>query len=40
MANTLTERLATMAEVVDASVFLLENNAVNGADLVVDGGWR
>jgi NAD(P)-dependent dehydrogenase (short-subunit alcohol dehydrogenase family) len=40
VANTLTGRLATMAEVVDASVFLLENNAVNGADLVVDGGWR
>jgi NAD(P)-dependent dehydrogenase (short-subunit alcohol dehydrogenase family) len=40
VANTLTGRLATMAEVVHASVFLLENGAVNGADLVVDGGWR
>ncbi len=40
VANTLTGRLATMAEVVDASVFLLENGAVNGVDLVVDGGWR
>lgn len=40
VANTLTGRLATMAEVVDASVFLLENGGVNGMDLVVDGGWR
>lgn len=40
VANTLTGRLATMAEVVDASVFLLDNRGVNGVDLVVDGGWR
>jgi NAD(P)-dependent dehydrogenase (short-subunit alcohol dehydrogenase family) len=40
IANTLTGRLATMAEVVEASVFLLENGGVNGVDLVVDGGWR
>ena len=40
VANTLTGRLATMAEVVDASVALLENGALNGVDLVVDGGWR
>jgi NAD(P)-dependent dehydrogenase (short-subunit alcohol dehydrogenase family) len=40
VANTLTGRLATMAEVVEASVFLLENGGVNGVDLVVDGGWR
>lgn len=33
-------RLATMAEIVDASVFLLENGAVNGVDLLVDGGWH
>lgn len=33
-------RLATMAEIVDASVFLLENTAVNGVDLIVDGGWH
>jgi len=33
-------RLATMAEIVDASVFLLENGAVNGVDLIVDGGWH
>jgi len=40
VAGTLTGRLATMAQVVDASVFLLENGAVNGVDLAVDGGWR
>jgi NAD(P)-dependent dehydrogenase (short-subunit alcohol dehydrogenase family) len=33
-------RLATMADIVDASVFLLENTAVNGVDLIVDGGWH
>jgi len=32
-------RLVTMAEVVDASRFLLENQAINGINLVVDGGW-
>jgi NAD(P)-dependent dehydrogenase (short-subunit alcohol dehydrogenase family) len=32
-------RLVTMAEVVDASRFLLENEAINGLNLVVDGGW-
>ena len=26
-------------EIVDASVFLLENTAMNGANLEVDGGW-
>ncbi len=39
-AGTLTGRLATMADVVDAAVFLLENRSINGVDLVVDGGWR
>ena len=33
-------RLATMAEIVDATAFLLENGAVNGVDLFVDGGWH
>ena len=33
-------RLAQMAEIVDATVFLLENGAVNGVDLIVDGGWH
>jgi NAD(P)-dependent dehydrogenase (short-subunit alcohol dehydrogenase family) len=37
--RTPTKRLATMADVVDATVFLLENPAVNGIDLYVDGGW-
>jgi NAD(P)-dependent dehydrogenase (short-subunit alcohol dehydrogenase family) len=32
-------RLVTMAEVVKASRFLLENEAVNGINLDVDGGW-
>ena len=32
-------RLVTMAEVVGASRFLLENQAVNGINLSVDGGW-
>jgi NAD(P)-dependent dehydrogenase (short-subunit alcohol dehydrogenase family) len=32
-------RLVTMAEVVKASRFLLENEAVNGINLTVDGGW-
>ena len=39
-AGTLTGRMATMADVVGASVFLLENPAVNDVNLVVDGGWR
>ena len=40
LAGTLTGRLATMADVVEAAVFLMENNSVNGVDLAVDGGWR
>ena len=32
-------RLVTMEEIVDASMFLLENGAVNGVNLEVDGGW-
>lgn len=39
IARTPTKRLATMADVVDATVFLLENGSVNGVDLYVDGGW-
>jgi NAD(P)-dependent dehydrogenase (short-subunit alcohol dehydrogenase family) len=39
LARTPTGRLVSMAEVVDATVFLLENRAVNGVDLYVDGGW-
>jgi NAD(P)-dependent dehydrogenase (short-subunit alcohol dehydrogenase family) len=39
VARTPTGRLVTMAEVVDASRFLLENRAINGINLPVDGGW-
>jgi len=39
VSRTPTGRLVTMAEVVDASRFLLENRAVNGINLPVDGGW-
>src|SRR5919107_246506 len=37
--RTPTGRLVTMTEVVDASRFLLENRAINGINLPVDGGW-
>ena len=39
IARTPTGRLVTMADVVDATVFLLENRSVNGLDLYIDGGW-
>jgi NAD(P)-dependent dehydrogenase (short-subunit alcohol dehydrogenase family) len=39
VARTPTGKLVTMAEVVDASRFLLENRAINGINLPVDGGW-
>lgn len=39
LARTPTGRLATMEDVVDATVFLLENRSVNGINLYVDGGW-
>lgn len=39
VARTPIGRLVTMAEVVTASRFLLENEAINGINLVVDGGW-
>ena len=39
ISRTPTGRLATMADIVDAVSFLLENPAVNGIDLRVDGGW-
>jgi len=32
--------LVRMSEIVDATVFLLENGGVNGVDLIVDGGWH
>jgi NAD(P)-dependent dehydrogenase (short-subunit alcohol dehydrogenase family) len=37
--RTPTGRLVTMAEVVSATEFLLENRGVNGVNLAVDGGW-
>jgi NAD(P)-dependent dehydrogenase (short-subunit alcohol dehydrogenase family) len=39
VARTPIGRLVTMAEVVNASRFLLENEAINGINLAVDGGW-
>jgi NAD(P)-dependent dehydrogenase (short-subunit alcohol dehydrogenase family) len=33
-------RLASMADIVHATAFLLENRAVNGVDLIVDCGWH
>ena len=39
VARTPIARLVTMAEVVEASRFLLENRAINGINLPVDGGW-
>jgi NAD(P)-dependent dehydrogenase (short-subunit alcohol dehydrogenase family) len=39
IAQTPLGRLATMAEVVDAALFLMNNRAVNGVTLRVDGGW-
>jgi len=39
-ALTPTGRLATMADIVGAVVFLLENDSVNGVDLIVDNGWH
>jgi NAD(P)-dependent dehydrogenase (short-subunit alcohol dehydrogenase family) len=37
--RTPTGRLATMVDIADAVIFLLENQAVNGVNLNVDGGW-
>jgi len=39
-SQTPTGRLATMADIVDATVFLLENESVNGVELIVDNGWH
>jgi NAD(P)-dependent dehydrogenase (short-subunit alcohol dehydrogenase family) len=38
-ARTPLGRLVTMTEVAGAAAFLLENGAVNGVNLAVDGGW-
>jgi NAD(P)-dependent dehydrogenase (short-subunit alcohol dehydrogenase family) len=37
--RTPTGRLATMDQVAGAVLFLLDNGAVNGVNLAVDGGW-
>jgi NAD(P)-dependent dehydrogenase (short-subunit alcohol dehydrogenase family) len=37
--RTPTGRLVTMEQIVDASRFLLENEAINGVNLPADGGW-
>ncbi|HEX6150637.1 SDR family oxidoreductase [Nocardioides sp.] len=39
VSRTPTRRLATMADIVDAVNFLLENRSVNATNLDVDGGW-
>ena len=39
VARTPIGRLATMQEVVHATLFLLDNEAINGVNLNVDGGW-
>jgi NAD(P)-dependent dehydrogenase (short-subunit alcohol dehydrogenase family) len=39
VARTPIGRLVSMTEVVQASRFLLENAAINGINLPVDGGW-
>jgi NAD(P)-dependent dehydrogenase (short-subunit alcohol dehydrogenase family) len=39
VSRTPTGKLVTMAEVVGATRFLLENEAINGINLPVDGGW-
>jgi NAD(P)-dependent dehydrogenase (short-subunit alcohol dehydrogenase family) len=37
--RTPTGRLCTMDDIVEAVLFLLENRAMNGVDLRIDGGW-
>lgn len=39
ISRTPTKRLATMDDCVGAVLFLMENQSVNGVNLVVDGGW-
>jgi NAD(P)-dependent dehydrogenase (short-subunit alcohol dehydrogenase family) len=39
-STTPTGRLPTMADVLDAALFLLTNRSVNGINLAVDGGWH
>lgn len=39
LARTPTKRLATMKDVAGATLFLLENQSVNGINLNIDNGW-
>ncbi len=39
IARTPVKRLATMEDVAGATLFLLDNQAVNGINLNIDGGW-
>jgi len=39
IARTPIRRLATMRDVAEATLFLLDNRAVNGVNLNIDGGW-
>lgn len=39
VARTPTRRLATMADVAGAALFLLDNGSVNGVNLNIDNGW-
>jgi NAD(P)-dependent dehydrogenase (short-subunit alcohol dehydrogenase family) len=39
IARTPTKRLATMNDVADATLFLLDNQSVNGINLNIDNGW-
>ncbi|MDT3683620.1 MAG: SDR family oxidoreductase [Pseudorhodoplanes sp.] len=39
IARTPTKRLATMKDVAGATLFLLENQSVNGVNLNIDNGW-
>jgi NAD(P)-dependent dehydrogenase (short-subunit alcohol dehydrogenase family) len=39
IARTPTRRLATMADVAAATVFLLDNGSINGVNLNIDNGW-
>lgn len=39
IARTPIRRLATMKDVAEATLFLLDNQAVNGVNLNIDGGW-
>ncbi len=40
ISQTPTGKLARMEDIVGAVVFLLENEAMNGFELMVDGGWH